>query len=77
MPENVLFLFFFPPHSNQHVPALWIGPAKSFIQFAKFIMLQQRYLTLKSGDYCCSDFSVSLYISQLTSVHPLRVGYSV
>lgn len=74
MPENVLFLFFFFfPHSNQHMPALWIGPVKSFIQFAKFIMLQQRYLTLKSGDYCCSDFSVSLYVS----VHPLKVGYSV
>lgn len=53
------------------------GPAKSFIQFEKFIMLQQHFLTLKSGDHCCCDFTVSLYISTLTSVHPLRVGYSV
>lgn len=48
------------PDSNQHVPALWIRPAKSFIQFAEFIILQKRYLTPKSGDCCCSDFSVSL-----------------
>lgn len=52
----VTFFFLSPKQST----CSCIGDSdKSLIQFAKFIMLQRRYLTLMRGDYCCSDFSVS------------------